>query len=41
MGTIRDDEKMPRAVFTTEEESEIHQQRDQFHKLREKLKVRY
>ena len=30
--TIRDREQMPNTAFTTEEEREIHQQRDQTHK---------
>ena len=39
-GTIRDGEQKPNASSTTEEETEIHQQRNQIHKLKEKLKVR-
>ena len=39
-GIIRDREKKPNTAFTTEEETEIHQQRDQTYKLKEKkLKV--
>jgi hypothetical protein len=34
-GTIRDGEQKPNAAFTTEEETEIHQKRDQVHKLKE------
>ena len=37
LGTIRNDEKKPCAVFTTEEETKIHKQIDQIHKLREKI----
>jgi uncharacterized protein with von Willebrand factor type A (vWA) domain len=36
-GTIRDREQKTNAAFTTEEEMEIHQQRDQTHKLKEKI----
>ena len=40
-GTIRDRKQKLNTAFTTEEETEIHQQRDQTHKLKEKkLKVR-
>jgi len=35
-GTIRDCEKKPDATSTTEEETEIHQQRNQIYKLKEK-----
>jgi hypothetical protein len=38
--SIKHDEHMPSVVFKTEEETEIHQYKDQNHKLREKLKVR-
>jgi hypothetical protein len=36
-GTIIDGEQKPNAASTTEEETEIHQQRDQAHKLKEKI----
>ena len=40
-GTIRDREQKPNRAFTSEEETEIHQQRDQTYKLKEKkMKVR-
>jgi hypothetical protein len=39
--TIKDGEEKPSAVFTTEEEMEIHQHRDQIHKLREKTESTY
>ena len=35
-GTIRDREQKPNTAFTTEEETEIHQQRDQTYILKEK-----
>ena len=34
--TIRDREQKPNTAFTTEEEMEIHQQRDQTYKLKKK-----
>jgi nucleoid DNA-binding protein len=40
-GTIRDREQRPITAFTTEEETEIHQQRDQTHKLKEKIESTY
>ena len=40
-GTIRDGEQKPNAAFTTEEETEIHQQRNQIHKLKEKIESAY
>ena len=39
--TIRDREEKPNTAFTTEEETEIHQQRDQTHKLKEKIESTY
>ena len=36
-GTVRDREQKPNTAFTTEEEMEIHQQRDQTYKLKEKI----
>ena len=36
-GTIRDREQKPNTAHTTEEETEIHQQRDQTYKLKEKI----
>jgi len=36
-GTIRDGEQKPDAVSTTEEEKEIHQQRNLILKLKEKI----
>jgi hypothetical protein len=39
--TIRDREQKPNTAFTTEEEMEIHQQRDQTHKLKEKIEGTY
>jgi hypothetical protein len=36
-----DGEQQPGAVFTTEEETEIHQHRDQIHKLRRKMESTY
>ena len=36
-GTIRDREQKPNTAFKTEEETEIHQQRGQIYKLKEKL----
>ena len=38
-GTIKDREQKPNAAFTTEEEKEIHQQRDQTYKLKEKIEI--
>jgi nucleoid DNA-binding protein len=40
LGTIRDREQKPNTAFTTEEETEILQQRDQTYKIKKKLKVR-
>jgi len=41
LGTIRDREQKPNTEFTSEEEKEIHQQRDQIFKVKKKkLKVR-
>ena len=40
-GTIRDGEKKPDAALTTEKETEIHQQRNQIHKLKEKIESTY
>jgi SAM-dependent MidA family methyltransferase len=37
--TVKNGEQKPNLVFTTEEELEIQQHKDQIHKLREKLKV--
>ena len=39
-GTIRDREQKPNTAFTTEEQTEIHQQRDQTYKLKEKIDFR-
>jgi len=39
LGTIRDGEQELNAAPTTEEEIEIHQQRNQIYKLKEKIKV--
>jgi small-conductance mechanosensitive channel len=39
-GTLRDGEQKPDAAFTTEE-PEIHQQRNQIHKLKEKIESTY
>ena len=39
-GTIRDEQK-PNTTFTTEKETEIHQQRDQTYKLKEKFESTY
>ena len=41
LGTIRDREQKPNTAFTTEEETEIHQQRDQTYKLKEKIESTY
>ena len=35
-GTTREGEENPKAAFTTEEETEIHKERDQTHKLKKK-----
>ena len=40
-GTMRDREQKPNTTFITEEETEIHQQRDQTHKLKEKIESTY
>ena len=39
-GTIRDREQKPNTAFTTKEETEIQQQRDQTYKFKKKSKVR-
>jgi len=39
--TIRDRKQKPNTAFTTEEETEIHQQRDQTYKLKEKIENTY
>jgi hypothetical protein len=39
--SIKDEEQNPSTVFTTEEETEIHQHRNQIHKLREKTESTY
>jgi len=36
-GTVRDGEQKPDATSTTDEETEIHQQRNQIHKLKEEI----
>jgi hypothetical protein len=41
LGTIRDREQKPNTAFTTVEETEIHQQRDQIYKLKEKTESTY
>jgi len=41
LGTIRDSEQKPDAASTTEEETEIYQQRNQIHKLKEKIESTY
>ena len=40
-GTIRDREQKPNTAFTTEEEMEIRQQRDQTYKLKEIIESTY
>ena len=40
-GTIRYREQKPNTAFTTEEETEIHQQRDHTYKLKEKIESTY
>jgi len=40
-GTIRGGEEKPDAASTTEEETEIHQQRNQIHKFKEKIESTY
>jgi len=40
-GTMRDTEQKPNTAFTTEEETEIHQQRDQTYKLKQKIESTY
>ena len=40
-GIIRDREQKPNTAFTTEEETEIHLQRDQTYKLKEKIESTY
>ena len=37
LGNLRDREQKPNKAFTTEEETEIHQHRDQTYKLKEKI----
>jgi len=39
--TIRDDEQKPNAASTIEEETEVHQQRNQIQKLKKKLSTYY
>ena len=39
--TIRNREQKPNTAFTTEEETEIHQHRDQNYKLKEKIESTY
>jgi len=39
--TIRDREQKPKTAFTTEEGTEIHQQRDQTYKLKERIESTY
>jgi hypothetical protein len=41
LGTKRNDEQKPNAAFTKEEEMEIHQQREQIYKLKEKTERTY
>jgi len=41
LGNIRDGEQMPDATSTTEEEPEIHQQRNQIRKLKKKIECTY
>jgi hypothetical protein len=41
LGTKRNDEQNPNAAFTKEEEMEIHQQRVQIYKLKEKTETTY
>jgi len=41
LGTTRDDEQKPNATFTTEEEMETRQQREQIYKLKEKIERMY
>jgi hypothetical protein len=38
---VGDGEQQPSAVFMTEEETEIHQHRDQIHNLRRKIERTY
>ena len=40
-GTIRDREQQANTAFTTDEETKIHQQRDQAYKLKEKIESTY
>jgi hypothetical protein len=40
-GATQNGEQKPSTVFTTEEETEIHQHRDQIHKLRETIESTY
>jgi hypothetical protein len=39
LGTTRDDEQKPNVTFTTEEEMETRQQREQIYKLKEKIET--
>ena len=41
LGTTRDDEQKPTATFTTEEEMETRQQREQIYKLEKKIERTY
>jgi hypothetical protein len=41
LGTSRDDEQKPNATFTTEEQMETRQQREQIYKLKEKIERTY
>ena len=41
LGTIRYGEQEPNTATTTEEETEIHQQRNQIYKLKEKIESTY
>jgi hypothetical protein len=40
-GTTRDDEQKPNAAFTTDEEMEIRQQREQIYKFKKKIESTY
>ena len=40
-GTVRDREQKPNTSFTTEEQTDIHRQRDQIYKLKEKIESTY
>jgi hypothetical protein len=41
LGTMRDDEQKPNAAFTKDEDTEIHEQREQIYKLKEKIESTY